>query len=92
MSFLLSILLLVLILGVAFFVFTRVSGMLLRLFIGLAVFCVVVVFLIPIRDQIPVVFPSPVEELLSFVENVALHGVSVLLAVLRFVAGIFGLS
>ena len=89
MSFPLSLILLVLILGVAFFLFTRVSG-LLRLFIGLAVFCVAVVFLIPIRDQIPVVFPSPVEEVLSFVENAAVYGVSVLGAVLRFLAGIFG--
>ena len=92
MSFLVSLILFVLILGVAFFVFIRVSGMLLRLFIGLAVFCVAVAFLIPIRDRISVVFPSPVEDVLSFVENVALYGVSVLVAVLRFLAGIFGLS
>ena len=91
MSFPVSLIFLVLILGVAFFVFIRVSGLLLRLFLGLAVFCVAVVFLLPIRDRIPVVFPSYVEEVFSFVENAAVYGVSVLNAFLRFLGGIFGL-
>ena len=80
MSFLISLVLLVLVLAVAFFLFTRVSG-LLRFFIGLAVFCVVVAFLVPLRHQVslPVAnsqhsfpfrkggFPLPQDFLLSLV-------------------------
>ena len=91
MSFPIFLVLLVLILAVAFFLFTRVFG-LLKLFIGLAVFCVAFGFLVSMRDQIPFVFPDPVEEVLSLVENAALHGVSVVANILHFLAGLFGLS
>ena len=91
MSFPIFLVLLVLILAVAFFLFTRVFG-LLKLFIGLAIFCVVVGFLASIRDRIPFSFPDPVEKVLSFVENAALHGVSVVTSILHFLAGLFGLS
>ena len=91
MSFPIFVVPLVLILAVAFFLFTRVFG-LLRFFIGLAVLCVAVVFLVPMRHRIPVPLPDPVEEVLSFVENAAVHGVSVLSNILHFLAGLFGLS
>ena len=91
MSFLISLALLVLVLIAALFLLARVSSVL-RFLAGLAVFCVAVAFLIPIRRQYSIVFPSPVEEAVSAVERIALYGVNPLADVLRFLAGILGLS
>ena len=91
MSLLISLFILFLILASAVFLFTRVSG-LLRFFVGLAVFCVAVAFLVPIRRRASLVLPSPFEEVLSYIENAALYGVNVLAGVLRFLGGLFGIS
>ena len=91
MSFLLSLILLGLILVVGFFIFTRASG-LVRFFVGLAVFCVAVAFVVPLRHRVSLVLPSPFEEVIVAVEKFSLFGVNLLASVLRFFGGLFGIS
>ena len=91
MNLLFTLLFLLFLVLVLYFVLTRASG-LVRFFVGLAIFCVAVAAVVPLRHRISLVFPSPLEEIVSFVENFALQGVAILVAVLRYFAGLFGLS
>ena len=92
MSFLISLVLLAVIFAAAAYLFFKAGSGVLRSVAGLAAFCVAVAFLVPVRRQYQIVFPSPFEEVVALVEGIALYGVNLLAGVLRIFAGILGLS
>lgn len=90
-SFVVSLFVSLLLLALAWFAFVRVSRVL-GVLIGLAFVCVVVAFLAPLRHQVGLTFPAPLEGFLLYLEGLSRSGARLLAGVLRYLGRVFGVA